>query len=262
MDLMTRLALETPLPNLEVMKSYIVAAGVHRGEDAGMVERRFHKSTFHTQLKLGIRQRPTEIRSSQAWARGFMTDPAAFNTAAEDGLDGFGERLLEAAPETTPLSLFFGLKPEVAATWTHDAICTILPNPLLKRASAFVQTISAFDMPFDTFQRLSEVRSDYSTGSAMNLLNTRPTATLTAIVRQLDMVKGPRRDALAWLSLDDKFTASALVEAIPFLVAANCSPAEAFRLSGLGTVTPMACAHIVGHDVPDEYVATYSASRM
>lgn len=259
MELTKRLALETPLPNLETMKNHIKVVATARGENKDMVERAFYKTPFHTQLKAGIRQRPTEIRSSKAWARGFIAHTEHFNNAAEAGIDGFHERLLATAPHIHPLNLFFGLSPTTAATWTDETISEVIPNPLLKRASAFVQTVSDFNMPFDYFARLMEVRPDYTSGQIMTLLKMNPSDSLRQVFTQLATVKGPRRDALAWFSLgSSRFSSTDLIHAIPLLVAVGCSPAEAYRLRELGVTSAMDCVRIVGHNVPDEYVTTHT----
>ena len=69
-----------------------------------------------------------------------------------------------------------------------------------------------------------------------------------------DIFRDPRLQSLIDRALIEN--RDALIDAIPFMVAAGCSPAEAARLRGLGVVDPKMVARIVADDVADEYVYT------
>lgn len=263
--LTTEMVLELPLAPLELVKQLVVAMRPDKDEDAFYAERRFIKSTFYTALRVAHRNRDrSSIRVARAWARGFMARPELFNAAAAEGLNGFTDRLLKASPEIHPLTLCFDAHPDVVASWSEQRLAKVIASPRL--GEAFVQTVAEFNVPYDYFERLWEVHQEANSGYNANAFLGRlaPDA-LRRILAQLSMVRGPRRDSLAWASLGEDgpngFDKDVLIDAIPFLVAAGCSPAEAIRLRGIGVRDPKMIARIVAEDIPDEYVYSMVQER-
>jgi hypothetical protein len=261
MNLMTKMVLSIPLAPLDLMKQVIVGMRPDKTEDAFYAERRFIKSNFYTGLRVALRnRRHTSVRPARAWARGYLKNEAAFNAAAADGLVGFTERLLAANPDVHPLVLCFGMDEKAAKTWFEATLSRVM-NGSHVLGEAFVQTVAEFNIPYDYFERLYEVHEEAKSGyNAQAFLSRLSTDTMRKILAQLGMVRGPRRDSLAWASLCETgphgFERDDLIEALPFLVAAGCSPAEATRLRGIGVTDPRVAARIVADNVPDEYVYT------
>lgn len=256
--LMTRMVLELPLAPLELTKQLVVLMRPDKSEEAFYAERRFIKSTFYTALRVAHRNRSrSSVRVGRPWARGFMARPELFNAAAEGGLNGFTDRLLKSAPDIHPLTLCFDTHADVVETWSEANLARVIDSPRV--GEPFVQTVAEFNVPFDYFERLWEVHEEADSGYNANAFLGRLAGdTLRRVLAQLSMVRGPRRDLLAWASLGEDgpngFDKDALIDAIPFLVAAGCSPAEAIRLRGIGVRDPKFIARIVAEDIPDEYV--------
>ena len=261
MNLRTKMALYVPLAPLELVEQYVIGMRPDPTEDAFYAERRFIKSAFYGGLRTELRNRAhTSVRPARAWAKGFLANEDAFNAAAADGLNGFTQRLLDANPDIHPFVLCFGMNPAAAATWFEATLGRVMNgNPAL--SEAFVQTVCDSNIPYDYFERLYEVHEEARSGyNAQAFLHRLAPQTLRKVLAQLGLVRAPRRDCLAWASLCEAgphgFDHDALIDAIPFMVAAGCSPAEAARLRGLGVVDPKMVARIVADDVADEYVYT------
>lgn len=261
MNLLTKMTLFIPMAPLERVKQYVIGMRPDPSEDAFYAERRFIKSAFYTGLRTELRNRShTSILPARAWAKGFLANEDAFNSAAADGLNGFTQRLLDENPDIHPFVLCFGMDPAVAATWFEATLGRVMNgSPAL--GESFVQTVCDFNIPYDYFERLYEVHEEAQSGyNAQAFMSRLAPQTLRKILAQLSLVRAPRRDSLAWASLceagEHGFDHDALIEAVPFMVAAGCSPAEAARLRGLGVTDPKMVARIVADDVADEYVYT------
>lgn len=256
--LMTQMVQELPLAPLDLVKQRAIALRPDKTEDAFYAERRFIKTEFYTALRVAHRNRARHsIRLVNAWTNGFMARPELFNAAAADGLNGFTDRLLAASPGIHPLTLCFNMSASSVATWPEANLARVVASPRL--GEAFVQTVAEYNVPFDYFERLWQVHEEAVSGyNASAFLSRLAPDTMRRILAQLCMVRAPRRDSLAWASLCEEgpngFDKEALIDAIPFLAAAGCSPAEAIRLRGLGVRDPKLIARIVADDIPDEYV--------
>jgi len=265
MNLRTRITLAVPMSPLETIKPLVIAMRPDKSEDTFYAERRFIKSAFYVGLRSQMRNRShTSVRAARPWAKGFVANEAAFNSAARGGLEGFTQRLLEENPDIHPFVIAFGMDPAAAATWFEATLRRVMNNGTALSES-FVQTVCDFNIPYDYFDRLYEVHQDSNSGyNAQAFLNRLVPKTVRGIFAQLNLVRGPRRDCLAWASLGEwgeGFAPEPLIEAIPFLVAAGCSPAEAIRLRGLGVKDPKMVARIVAEDIPDEYVYTMNRAN-
>lgn len=258
------MVLSVPMSPLETVKQYVVGMRPDKDEEAFFAERRFIKSAFCDGLRAELRNRSRQsIRPARAWAKGFLANEAAFNSAARGGLVGFTQRLLDENPEVHPFTICFGMEPGAAASWSDAALHRVM-NGTPALSESFVQTVCTFGIPYDYFERLYEVHEEARSGyNAQAFLARLAPQTLRKVLAQLALVRAPRRDCLAWASLCEAgahgFEQDALIDGIPFMVAAGCSPAEAIRLRGLGVTDPKVVARIVADDIADEYVYTVTS---
>lgn len=247
-----------------LVRQFVIGMRPDKSETEFYAQRRFVKSTFHDALKAAMRDRArATARTARAWARGYLSNPAAFDEAAEAGLDGFAERLVSQNPGVHPLAICFGMNPEAAVTWFNATLRIVTGDKHSVWGDSFVQAVCDFDIPYDYFQRLYEVHEEAQSGyNAPAFLHRLAPDTLRQVLAQLAMLRAPRRDCLAWASLCEDgeygYNREKLIKALPFLIAAGCSPAEASRLRGLGVTDPMQAVRIVADDVSDEYVYTVS----
>lgn len=240
---------------LDLIKGYVVAKRP-LGTDEGIADRAFYKSDFHTNARTALRRRQTNFRTARAWAAGYVANPDIFNEASQD-FDNFVPRLVALGAERglSPLEAAFGLAKEVADTWTPEALDKFTQG-VRTASTPFVQMVSDHALPYKAFERAVEVHDGNMKMQSLPLwVSDVAGRDLESIKASLKMLKAPRTDMLAWATLSSSmmFTNS-LVQSLPFILAAGCSPAEAYRLYELGVREPNMLANIVGHDIPDEFV--------
>lgn len=245
----------TLLAPLDLIKGYVIA-NRPLGTDQGIAEREFYKSDFHSYARGPLRRRQTSFKTAHAWARGYMANPSLFNEAAED-FDNFGTRLVVfgEARGLSPFEAAFGLPKAVAESWTPERVSQMTTG-VRTASTAFIQMVSDHRLGYDAFERALQVHDGkLAPASLPTWMNDVAGRDLESIKASMKMLRAPERDLLAWATLSSPVMfGTALVQSLPFVLAAGCSPAEAFRLYELGVRKADMLANIVGHDIPDEFV--------
>lgn len=245
----------TTLAPLDLIKGYVVA-NRPLGTDEGIADRAFYKSDFHTNARGPLRRRQTTFKSARAWASGYMAHPDLFDEASDE-FENFATRLtvFGEARGLHPFEAAFGVPKAVAETWTPERV-QYMTGGMRTSSTSFVQLVSDHRLGHDAFERALQVHDGEMTPHQLALwVNDVAGRDLESIKASLKMLQAPLRDLLAWASLSSSLMfGTALVQSLPFILAAGCSPAEAHRLYGLGVRKPNMLANIVGHDIPDEFV--------
>lgn len=240
---------------LDLVKGYVVARR-DRDVPKDQADRAFYKSDFHSNARGPLQRRQTSFKTARAWANGYLANPALFNKASDE-FENFATRLavFGEAEGLSPFEAAFGIPKAVADTWTPERI-TKMTTGVRNASTPFIQMVADHHLTYEAFERALQVHDGTLAPSQLpSWLMDVSGRDLESIKSSLRMLKAPHRDTLAWATLASPLMfGSALVQSLPFVLAAGCSPAEAYRLYEMGVKKSDMLANIVGHDIPDEFV--------